>query len=123
MTDENPKVVEEDATEGNCRPVSGDVCDPSTASVANDQDPASASSLGSAGNALRHGLTARTALPKALRLRTEHYLTELRDELSPVGCLESVLVERNRPARRRDGVGRPCRRGHPAILRPAANAT
>ena len=93
MIDENSKVVEEDATDGRCCPVSGDVCDPTTASVAKGQDPAFASSLGSAGNALRHGLTAQAALPKALRLRTEHFLAELRDQLKPAGCLENVLVD------------------------------
>ena len=85
----NSELTNADATDGSRLGAPADFSDPSTASVAKDQDPVP-SSLGSAGNALRHGLTARTALPQALRLRTEHYLTELGNELHPVGCLVEV---------------------------------
>jgi hypothetical protein len=91
MTAETSTAADENATGGSRLPASSDVIDPS-APVAENPDRALPGELGPAGNALRHGLTARTVLPDALRLRTEHFAAELRGDLRPAGCLEDLLV-------------------------------
>ncbi len=93
MTSENPNLADLDATDGNCLATSGDNVEPSTALLAENHTTAFPSRPCPAGNALRHALTARTVLPDELRLRTDHFAAELRCELSPAGCVESVLVE------------------------------
>ena len=93
MTSENPNLANLVATDGSPAAMSGDIVDPSSAPVAERHNPTYPSRPGPAGNALRHGLAARTVLPDALRLRTDHYAAELRRELGPAGCLEFVLVD------------------------------
>ena len=93
MTSENPNLANLDATDGRSSAMSGDIVDPSSAPVAERHNPAYPRRPGPAGNALQHGLTARTVLPDVLRLRTDHFAVELRCELRPAGCLEVVLVD------------------------------
>ncbi len=93
MTRENLNLADLDATDGSPLAVSGDIVDSSPAPLAENHTTAFPSRPGPAGNALRHGLTSRTVLPGALRLRTDYFAAELRCELRPAGCLEIVLVD------------------------------
>jgi hypothetical protein len=93
MTSENPNPANLDATDGSPSAMSGDIVDLSTAPLAVSHAPAYPRRPGPAGNALRHGHTARTVLPDSLRLRTDHFAAELLCELRPAGCLELVLVD------------------------------
>jgi hypothetical protein len=93
MTRENSNLADRDATDGSRLAASGDIVDPSSAPLAEGHNPACPRRPGPAGNALRHGLTARTVLPNALQLRTEHFTAELGRELRPADCVQSVLVD------------------------------
>jgi hypothetical protein len=93
MTSENPNPANLDATDGSPSAMSGAIVASSPALLAETHTTAFPSRPGSAGNALRHGLTSRTVLPGALRLRTDYFADKLRCELSPAGCVESVLVD------------------------------
>ncbi len=93
MTSENPNLVNLDAMDGSPPAVSGDIVESSPAPLAENYTMPYPRRPGPAGNALAHGLTARTVVPGGLRLRADHFAAELWREFSPVGCLESVLVE------------------------------
>jgi hypothetical protein len=93
MASENPNPANLNATDGSPSAISGDIVDPSTPPVAAEHTSVYPRQPGPAGNALRHGLAARTILPDALRLRTDHFAAELGCELKPDGCLEFVLVD------------------------------
>jgi hypothetical protein len=93
MTSENPNLADLDTMDGGPAAVSGDIVESSPAPLAENHTMPYPRRPGPAGNALQHGLTARTILPNELRLRTEHFAAELQRELSPAGCLQSVLVE------------------------------
>src|SRR5271166_2942352 len=93
MASENPNLADLGATVGSPAAVSGDIVESSPAPLAENYTMPYPRRPGPAGNALAHGLTARTIVPDALRLRTEHYVAELGRELSPAGCVESVLVK------------------------------
>ena len=93
MTSENPNLADLGATVGSPAAVSGDIVESSPAPLAENYTMPYPRRPGPAGNALAHGLTARTILPDALRLQTQHFAAELRRELSPAGCVGSVLVE------------------------------